>query len=45
MIIKGVPDAVVYIAIAGAAYYFFIYESDEDKNKRLAKEQKAKSGR
>ena len=45
MIIKGVPDAVVYIAIAGAAYYFFVYESEEDKNKRLAKEAKAKSGR
>ena len=45
MIIKGLPDVVVYLAVAGAAYYFFIYESDEDKDKRLAREQKVKAGR
>ena len=33
-IISGVPNAVVYIAAAGLAYYIFIYESDEDKAKR-----------
>ena len=42
MIIKGVPDVVVYLAIGGAAYYFFIYESDEDKAKRLAKEKQGR---
>ena len=34
-IISGVPNAVVYIAAAGLAYYFFIYESEEDKRKRV----------
>jgi hypothetical protein len=36
-VIKGVPNFVVYAAAAGAIYYFFIYESAEDKVKRLAK--------
>jgi len=37
-IINGVPDLVVYAAAAGLAYYFFIYETDDDKAKRLEKE-------
>ena len=37
-IISGVPDMVVYAAAAGLAYYFFIYETDDDKAKRLEKE-------
>ncbi len=35
-IISGVPNMVVYLAAAGAAYYFFVYETDEAKAKRLA---------
>ena len=34
-IISGVPDMVVYVAAAGLAYYFLIYETDEAKAKRL----------
>ena len=34
--ISGVPNAIVFIAAAGAAYYFFVYESDDAKAKRLS---------
>ena len=37
-IVSGIPNAVVYVAGAAAIYYFFIYETDEDKAKRLQKE-------
>ena len=40
-IISGVPNMVVYLAAAGAAYYFFVYETDEAKALRLAKERRA----
>ena len=37
-IISGVPNMILYVAAAGAIYYFFIYESEEDKKTRLAKD-------
>lgn len=37
-IINGVPDAVVYIGGAAILYYFFIYETEEAKAKRIQAE-------
>jgi hypothetical protein len=35
-IVTGVPNVVVYAAVLGAGYYFFVYETDEAKAKREA---------
>ena len=37
--INGVPNYVVIGVALGVGYYFFVYESEEDKKKRLAKAQ------
>ena len=37
-IISAVPNVVVYVAAAGAIYYFLIYETDEDKAVRLKRD-------
>ena len=33
--VSGVPNIVVYAAGAGLLYYFFVYETEEQKAKRL----------
>ena len=43
--ISGVDNMFVYVGGAAAFYYFFIYETDEAKAKRLQKEAVAKQRR
>ena len=37
-LVSGVPDLVVYGGGIALLYYFFIYESDEQKAKRIQRE-------
>ena len=41
-IISGVPNMIVYAAGVGALYYFFIYETDEQKAQRIQRDATAR---